>query len=61
MRVVVDSYVQRFVCLYLPADFTQHTFDYTVVSFVILFADFFKLFLREAAGVCQSGTQVNQE
>jgi len=43
------SSVQRFVCLYLPADCAQHTVDYTVVSYIILFADFFKLFPREAA------------
>ena len=49
MRVVVDSYVLRFFRLYLPADFAQHTVDYTVVSYIILFADFFKLFPREAA------------
>jgi len=49
MRVVVDSYVLRFFRLYLTADCAQHTVDYTVVSYIILFADFFKLFFREAA------------
>jgi len=41
--------VQRFVRLYLPADFAPHTAGRAVVSYIKLFADFFKFFPREAA------------
>ena len=44
------SSVQRFVCCYLPADFAPHTAGRAVVSYIKLFADFFKFFAREALG-----------
>jgi hypothetical protein len=45
--------VQHFVRLYLPADFAQHTAVRAVVTYIKLFADFRKLFPREAPGNIQ--------
>ena len=44
---------QRFIRLYLPADFAQHTAGRAVVYYIKLFADFFKLFPREALSKIQ--------
>jgi hypothetical protein len=44
------SSVQCFVRLYLPADFAQHAAGRALVSYIKLFADFFKFFPREAPG-----------
>jgi hypothetical protein len=44
------SSVQCFVRLYLPADFAPHTAGRAVVSYIKLFANFFKFFAREAPG-----------